>query len=117
MLKKIIAIAMVIVVLVVIQSCKVASPFITGAKINIGINDFQAAKRDLGKEIKRDSTSVEAYYLMGYMLNDEENYKEMQKNFAKVKSIDPNYEKANIENISIKAFGLLRKTRKKLKMF
>ena len=99
MLRKIIAILLVIVALVVIQSCKVASPFITGAKINIGINDFQAAKRDLNDEIERDSTSVEAYYLMGYMLNDEENYNEMQKNFAKVKSIDSNYEKANIENM------------------
>ena len=109
MLKKIIAISMVLVTLIAIQSCKVASPFITGAKINIQINDYQAAKKDLAKEIDRDSTSVEAYYLMGYIWNDEENYDKMQKNFAKVKSIDPNYEKANIENMSIKAFGLLRK--------
>jgi tetratricopeptide (TPR) repeat protein len=110
MLKKIIAISLVIVALVAVQSCKVSSPFITGAKINIQINDYQAAKRDLAKEIERDSTSVEAYYLMGYIWNDEENYNEMQKSFAKVKSLDPNYEKANIKNMSIKAFGLLRKT-------
>lgn len=110
MLKKVIAVLMVIVALVVFQSCKVASPFITGAKINIQINDYQAAKKDLAKEIDRDSTSVEAYYLMGYIWNDEENYEQMQKSFAKVKSLDPNYEKANVDNISIKAFGNLRKS-------
>lgn len=110
MLKKIIAISMIVVALIVFQSCKVSSPFITGAKINIQINDYQAAKRDLEKEINRDSTSVEAYYLMGYIWNDEENYEQMQKSFAKVKSLDPNYEKANIENMSVKAFGILRKS-------
>ncbi|MCK4979510.1 MAG: hypothetical protein KAS62_03895, partial [Candidatus Delongbacteria bacterium] len=62
MLKRIVVIAIVVALIITVQSCKVASPFITGAKINIGINDFQAAKRDLGKEIERDSTSVEAYY-------------------------------------------------------
>ncbi|MBN2789536.1 MAG: tetratricopeptide repeat protein [Candidatus Delongbacteria bacterium] len=110
MLKKIMFLSMIIATLIAVQSCKVASPFITGAKINIQINDYQAAKRDLGKEIERDSTSVEAHYLMGYIWNDEENYEQMQKSFAKVKSLDPNYEKANIDNMSIKAFGNLRKS-------
>ncbi len=92
----------------VLQSCAPTNPHLTEAKISMNRDDLQKAKKELEIVLEAQPENVEALYLAGYVHFKEETWNKMYDNFAKVKSLDPEYEKANIENMSLKAFGALR---------
>jgi tetratricopeptide (TPR) repeat protein len=94
----------------VLQSCAPTNPHLTEAKISMNRDDLQKAQKELDIVLQTDPENLEAAYLRGYINFKQEVWNKMSDNFDKVKSIDPLYEKDNIANMSLKAFGVLRGT-------
>ncbi|MFO7811317.1 MAG: tetratricopeptide repeat protein [Candidatus Delongbacteria bacterium] len=91
-----------------IQGCAPRNPHLTEAKISMNREDFQKAKKELALVLEQEPENVEAAYLEGYIHFEEENYAGMHESFEKVRSIDSDYEKDNINNMSLRSFGVLR---------
>ncbi len=92
----------------ILQSCAPTNPHLTEAKISMNRDDMQKAQKELSLVLEQQPDNIEAAYLEGYIHFKQENWAKMYDSFAKVKSLDPAYEKENIDNMSIKAFGTLR---------
>ncbi len=92
----------------ILQSCAPTNPHLTEAKISMNRDDLQKAQKELDIVLETDPDNIEAAYLRGYINFKQEAWNKMYENFEKVKSINPQYEKDNILNMSIKAFGTLR---------
>lgn len=90
--------------------CAPTNPHLTEAKISMNRDDFQKAKKELAMVLEQDPNNVEAAYLEGYVHSKEENWEKMYQSFERVKAIDPEYEKDNRDNLSLRAFGALRST-------
>ncbi len=92
----------------VLQSCAPTNPHLTEAKISMGRNDYQKAKEELAKVLEQQPDNIEAAYLEGYIHFSEDNWQKMHESFQRVRSMDPEYEKESIDNMSLRAFGNLR---------
>jgi len=92
----------------IFQSCAPTNPHLTEAKISMNRDDLQKAQKELDLVLETQPDNVEAAYLKGYIHFKQENWAKMYDSFAKVTALDPLYEKDNIGNMSIKAFGTLR---------
>jgi tetratricopeptide (TPR) repeat protein len=92
----------------VLQSCAPTNPHLTEAKISMGRDDLQKARKELALVLEAQPNNVEAAYLEGYIHFKQENWAKMYDSFSKVKGLDPVYEKENIDNMSMKAFATLR---------
>jgi tetratricopeptide (TPR) repeat protein len=91
-----------------IQSCAPTNPHLTEAKISMNRDDLQKAQKELALVLEQQPDNIEAAYLEGYIHFKQENWARMHESFDKVRSLDPEYEKANRDNMSLKAFGILR---------
>jgi len=83
---------------------------LTEAKISMARDDLQSAQKGLAIVLEQQPNNVEALYLEGYIYSTLENWSKMYDSFSKIKRFDPLYEKDNITNLSLKAFGMLRNT-------
>lgn len=108
MRKIVIVLASVVLSSLIFQGCAPTNPHLTEAKISMNRDDMQKAQKELDMVLVQQPNNVEAAYLQGYIHFKQENWAKMYDSFVKVKGIDPLYEKANIDNMSIKAFGTLR---------
>lgn len=96
--------------MLIIQSCAPTNPHLTEAKISMNRDDLQKAQKELAVVLETQPDHIEANYLEGYIHFKQETWNKMQESFEKVKKLDPEYEKSNIENMSLKGFGALRNT-------
>ena len=74
-----------------------SSTEITSAKLYIQQKNMQKAKESLEKEVSKNPKSDEGYYLLGYVLGEQGNIKDMISNFEKSLAISPKFAK-DIEN-------------------
>lgn len=110
-MKKFLSASVVIMIIaVILQSCAPANPHLTEAKISMNRDDLQKAQKELAVVLETEPDNIEANYLVGYIHFKQETWNKMHDSFVKVKALDPEYEKANIENMSLKGFGALRGT-------
>lgn len=110
-MKKVLAASvLVLIASFVLQSCAPTNPHLTEAKISMNRDDLQKAQKELALVLETQPDNVEACYLEGYIHFKQETWNKMNDSFKKVKQLDPEYEKENIANMSLKAFGVLRGT-------
>jgi tetratricopeptide (TPR) repeat protein len=98
------------IVSMLIQGCAPTNPHLTEAKISMNRDDLQKAQKELALVLEQQPDNIEAAYLEGYIHFKQENWGRMHDSFEKVKAVNPEYEKANRDNMSLKAFGTLRST-------
>ncbi len=70
-----------------------SSTELTSAKLYIQQKNLKKAKEALLKEVKKNPKSDEGYYLLGYVLGEEGDYKGMVENYDKSLSISKKFEK------------------------
>lgn len=108
MRKIVIVLVSVVLSSLIFQGCAPTNPHLTEAKISMNRDDMQKAQKELDMVLEQQPGNVEAAYLQGYIHFKQENWAKMYDSFVKVKGLDPLYEKENIDNMSLKAFGTLR---------
>jgi|GEM_PF-1583762 len=104
-MKKVVVILMgVILTTLILQSCAPTNPFLIGARISMGRQDYQAAQRDLDSVLIKEPNNVEALFYTGVIHYNQENWVKMYENLSKVKTLDSLYKKSDVDNMYFQAF-------------
>lgn len=77
--------------LLIFQGFQCASAEFTGAKVQIQQKNFPEAKRLLETEVKKNPANEEAWYLLGLLRSDDEEYEGMNEAFDKALAISNKY--------------------------
>lgn len=90
--------ALLILALFTLQSCKTTHPAVTDAKVQMKNGDFQAAKKYLEKALKDNPNEPDALFYMGKIAEDGEQFSEMKEWFDKyIKADQSKSHKAEVE--------------------
>lgn len=95
-MKRVLSIIMLFSIVLGFSAFQCSSTELTSAKLYIQQNNYDKALESLQKDVEKNPKSDEGFYLLGYVLGEQGNIKDMLENFAKSNEISNKFSK-NIE--------------------